>query len=139
MKSAVVCNGQIRIFENGEAYRISKFGKESKIVFSSKTYYAVSFVDEYGVRRKSTIHRLVADSFVPNSNNYPYVNHIDGDKHNNSAENLEWVTPRENVVLAYCMGQMANKRNRSTNIKRYSKIVEKRYGKTIRDILGERA
>ena len=36
------------------------------------------------------VHRLVAETFVDNPNNYAYVKHIDGDKHNNSAGNLAW-------------------------------------------------
>jgi len=52
-------------------------------------------------RKRFYIHRLVALAFIPNPNNLPQVNHIDGNKANNAVYNLEWVTRSENGLHAY--------------------------------------
>jgi len=53
-----------------------------------------------GLQKTLHVHQLVAMSFIPNPDNKPYINHLDGNPLNNSIENLEWCTPRENTVHA---------------------------------------
>lgn len=55
------------------------------------------------------LHRLVAQHFVPNPDNLPQVNHIDGNRYNNAASNLEWCTASENVQHSYDTGLACNK------------------------------
>ena len=52
-------------------------------------------------RKQRKIHRLVAEAFIPNTNNYPFVNHIDGNKENNRVDNLEWCSSCMNTEHAF--------------------------------------
>lgn len=51
-------------------------------------------------KKVNYIHRIVAIHFIPNPDNKPYVNHIDGNKVNNHYSNLEWVTHQQNITHA---------------------------------------
>lgn len=66
-------------------------------------YLHVTLCDANGHHQKS-VHRLVAKEFVSNPSDYTYVNHIDGDKSNNRAANLEWCTQSGNMKHAYRTG-----------------------------------
>lgn len=59
-----------------------------------------------GKRYQKLVHRLVAQAFVPNPNNYPVVNHKDENKENNSADNLEWCNQKYNMNYGSCSNRI---------------------------------
>ncbi len=86
-----------QINHNGDVIR---FGKKLK-VRPSKNGYARVLLCKDGKAKDFYIHRLVAETFIPNPNNKPTVNHKDGNKLNNTLSNLEWNTHSENALHSY--------------------------------------
>ena len=60
--------------------------------------YKVVSINVPGKNRTNKVHRLVAQAFLSNDNKLDQINHIDGDKANNSLNNLEWCTAKQNSI-----------------------------------------
>lgn len=78
--------------------------RANKFIVGDKNNIGYKRVILYPSKKKYFIHRLVAIHFVPNPDNKPVVNHIDGNKENNLYSNLEWVTRSENDKQAFKLG-----------------------------------
>lgn len=89
-------------------YQVSNLGriknKKTKKIRKNRIskcgYYQIK-LNNNGKYKMFLVHRLVALMFIPNSNNLPEVNHIDGNKLNNNANNLEWCDRSYNTKHAY--------------------------------------
>ncbi len=108
-KYSVSDDGQVK---NNKTNHILKFDK------NTKGYYRVTLGSR---RNRQMVHRLVAIAFIPNPDNKPQVNHIDGNKLNNHVSNLEWCTNAENTFHQYALNGNIKK---LTTIEQYNQIIE---------------
>lgn len=108
LKDISLPNENWKKLPNFDNYQISNLGRvwserKQKIMSMFKQnsgYMQVNIVDNNGKSTRFLIHRLVALVWINNPDNKLYVNHIDGNKENNTVVNLEWVTNSENILHA---------------------------------------
>lgn len=117
-------------------YLISNFGnvqsvKSGKLlkVHTSHKGYVIVLLYKNQKSHTNQLHRLIAQAFIPNPNNLPQINHIDGNKQNNDISNLEWCDQHHNIKEAYRLGLMpriregsfvkGHQRNDTTKINQY--------------------
>lgn len=121
-------------------YKVSNLGSVKSLNYRNKRIekklakrknqdgYIMAMLRHNGVSKNKRVHRLVAEAFIPNHNNKPYINHINGVKSGNRIENLEWCTSSENNKHAFING--LNYINIESVKERFSK-------KVINNITGE--
>jgi hypothetical protein len=117
-----------------EGYYVSSLGRFKNAKGVIMTDYKPHHSGYIYVRvniQKYALHRLVALAFLPNLENKPYVNHIDGKKINNSVNNLEWVTCSENNLHNYKVGLIKGSNRKiaqydleMNEIKKFNKIKD---------------
>ena len=94
MRSKIIANGRYIVYEDGTVWSVSK--RRAMIPQSNGTGYLKLLLRYEDSVVNKYVHRLVAEAFIPNPCGYPEVNHIDGDKSNNCAANLEWCDSKWN-------------------------------------------
>lgn len=124
------------IFGYNGHYEISNFGRVKSLKnyrnpsclgvvikpnFTKHGYYRINLTKN-NVATKFLVHRLVAEAFIPNPNNLPYINHKDCDKLNNYVENLEWIDARGNTIHAFDNGRFSHVDFRENNRKTMKKV-----------------
>ena len=123
-----IFNNRYKIYSDGTIWSIrsNKFLKPHII---NSGYEIICFCVDY-VKVKKLVHRVVAEAFIPNPNNLPEVNHKDRNKLNNTIENLEWVTQRQNTNHRYkskypgaCFNKQMKKWQTNTRVNGKKKFI----------------
>lgn len=106
--------GRVRSIDR-EITNVSKYGKHYTQVLKGRLLKLITISGDFpyfsvglcknGITKSFTVHRLVAQAFIPNPANYPVVNHIDCDCQNNQVDNLEWCTQQHNVQWSCQLGR----------------------------------
>lgn len=131
------------ITDSGDVYSrdYNRTGRTKKLVACKGRHgYLKVMLSKDNNNYNKSIHRLVAEAFIPNPENKPQVNHIDGNIKNNSVYNLEWVTCSENILHSYnvlhktpnrsMLGKFGKEHNRSKIIQQIKngKVITEFYG-----------
>jgi len=103
-------NGHVYFYKEGKVLAPRTATNYSRVGLSGKDYY---------------IHRLAAQAFIPNPNNYPQINHKDENKRNNNIDNLEWCTQKYNnsygTKCQRCADKLRGITRNNKPVRQYSK------------------
>lgn len=139
-----------------DLYQVSNFGNVKSLPNSKRnsekllspdikkathtSYYRVT-LSKNGEVTRHQVHRLVAQAFIPNPENKPFINHIDNNGTNNSVNNLEWCTHSENMLHAQKQGRLFESQSKAglqNKINYYQKVtfeVDQLIGNTFGELL----
>lgn len=93
-------------------------------------YLRVRLTSNHGVDMTKLVHRLVAEAFIPNPDNYTDIDHIDGNRQNNVASNLRWCTRSMNMLNPITVERVSKVR-KQPNIKNRKPIAQIKDGKLV--------
>ena len=104
-----------RVTSDGLIYR--KKGSKPMKTYSLPTGYQTVGLSMKSWRGSKAVHRIIAETLLPNPYNLSDVDHINGDKSDNRLKNLRWVTHGENIRLSYKSGTRSAKGERNARCK----------------------
>lgn len=115
-----------RIIKKFPKYEVSNKGRVRKISTNRLLYlkhhtsgYQQVTIQENNKKYYLYVHKLVAEAFIPNPNDFPLINHKDENKTNNLANNLEWCTPKYNANYGTCKERVGKAHHK--RVKQYTK------------------
>ena len=116
--------GRVKSLERDSEYyvkgqkRVRHYGESLMKQYEDQDGYLQCHLQDHGREVYCNVHRYVAQAFISNPNGLPEVNHIDGDKHNNKLENLEWCDNQYNVSHALETGLRGSQKGYDRTVKR---------------------
>lgn len=132
---------RITIFESENQHKKYKANRQIKCKIKKPTVnkcgYYQTVLYKKGRKRNVLVHRIVAETFLPNLNNKPTINHIDGNKLNNKLDNLEWATYTEQLIhVNHILGKKSiiSKQCREKRAEQLRKKVKRSDGKIYNSI-----
>lgn len=117
---------QVSNLGNVKSLNFNRSGQEKLLKLSVNKFYTYPQVKLYKneVKKCLKVHRILAQAFIPNPLNLPYINHINAIRTDNRLENLEWITHAENIQHAFNIGTKSfTELTRAAVIKANSKKV----------------
>jgi hypothetical protein len=113
-------NGEVKRLKNSHSKSNGRIEEDIILIQCNSTGYKVVTLFIDGKRKRHYIHRLLAFAFLPNTENKPCINHINGNRSDNRLDNLEWCTYRENSIHAYKILKRAGKTGKDSHF--YGKL-----------------